>query len=247
MHDPVDVHSHASAAAVGQALGSLTLLTFLDIYFLQHRAIEKLAAALRPLSRLVHLDLSYSDIDGDGLAALRPALGGLTALTFLTFYGNYFHDDGVDIDVLAPVLGRLSQLAHLDLGWCKQYNEVPDALAAQLGHLTALTCLKLARFGPGVKVLAPSLPRLPRLARLDLQWVRGNMRDEIDVAEALAPHLGQLTALTLLDMSHMDISDGGIALLAPALARLPRLAALNLSYNSLGRPACHISRLRWHA
>ena len=93
--------------------------------------------------------------------------------------------------------------------------------------------MNLANFGPGVVLIAAALPRLPRLARLDIKWIR--ISDGI--AEALAPHLGQLTALTLLDMSHMYMRDGHITSRAPALARLSRLAALDLSYNEI-KGAC---------
>lgn len=84
----------------------------------------------------------------------------------------------------------------------------------------------------------PALPSLPQLQRLDLgtTWGAGAQHWGPDAACALAPALAALTRLTALQLACLALRCEGAAALAPALRALsPTLVELNLFADNIGR------------
>ena len=181
-----------ATAALAPSLGNLAALTFLNLRDcdLGPSAARAVAPALCRLSQLAHLDLFWSYVREDPDAALAQPLALLTALTFLNLGGV-----GEHIDFLAPSLGSLSRLAHLNLDRGCLGDDGAAALAPHLARLTALTALNLrgTEFrGSGAAALAPALARLTRLVSLNL--CENAIGD--DGARHLAPALARLTSLS---------------------------------------------------
>ena len=135
---------------------------------------------------------------------------------------------------LAPALGRLSQLARLDLSHCRLDHQGSAAhLAEHLGHFTALTFLDLGGNcirTNGTCTLAQPLGRLTALASLNLRDINLYDIGPCNVgARALVEPLGRLTALTFLDLSGNRMGEEGWQTFAPALRRLSRLEHLGLT------------------
>ena len=82
-----------------------------------------------------------------------------------------------------------------------------------------------------VEELSPALMCLSQLAFLRLNGSGIGAND----AAALAQLLGTLTALTALSLAENKFGEDGVEALAPALTRLSRLAALDLSCLGIGR------------
>jgi len=121
-------------------------------------------------------------IDDRQLAALAPQLAGLTRVDLPILYGD-ITDDG-----LAHLAG-LSNLAALDLFWCRR---ITDRGMVHLRGLTGLTSLGLS----GTQVTDLGLARLTtlvNLARLDLSWCAG-------VTDAGLAYLRGLVRLAELDL-----------------------------------------------
>ena len=212
------------AAPLASALARLPELTFLDLSTnaLRDSGVE-LAQALSRLPQLAHLALDgkNSDFSTSDAAELAAPLGLLTVLTFLSLVSVH----GA-ARLLAPALGRLSRLAHLDLRTGSDHETELTALAPPIARLTALTTLRVIASGFGavcVAALAPALARLSQLA----QFVLGCNDLGSGSAAALAPplgHLASLTSLMFVGFRHDDCLDG----LVLALRRLPRLAQLTI-------------------
>ena len=95
----------------------------------------------------------------------------------LSVWNHNLGDEGARI--LAPVLSRLTNLTHLDLGCNNLGDEGARILAPVLSRLTNLTHLDLMGNSVGVegaRVLAPALSRLTNLTHLNL-WAN-NFGDE---------------------------------------------------------------------
>ena len=237
-----------AAGAVAERLSALSTLTALNLNgnYIGVVGVQSLAPALRRLPRLAALDLESNGMGAAGTAALAEHLSALTTLTALSLCGHVSvenededGDEAVEssIEALPPVLSRLSRMADLCLSM--YFIEAPQAaaLAAVLGGFTTLTRLHLCcnRFSQdelgdmGMRVLAPALSRLSRLADLDLG------ANNIDAAGAavLAQPLGALTSLTALRLSETYVGDAEVEALAPALRRLSQLAVLDLSFNAI--------------
>ena len=228
------------------ALSCLVSLTCLDLHntFLTGTVALALAPPLARLSQLAHLDLRmrWSGIDDGAAAALAPALGCLTTLTFLDLSENGL---GVaSAAALAPALRRLSQLQHLNLREAFGGDDAAAALAPALSSLTALTFLDLSNNDlepAGMRAVVPALGRLSQLARLNLE---GSCLWDGSAPAALAARLRHLTALTEihLGVTALGSDDGGVAALAAALARLPLLARLHFAFDEIsGRGAAALA------
>ena len=187
------------------------------------RDVSALALDMGPLAKL-------PDPSGFQAAVLRieTSLASLPALRTFRFRASHYLCDHGYVFPLVPVLARMAQLAHLEL---RDNSIDAAALAPPLACLTALTALHLDgnELGKrGAAAIAPALSRLSRLASLTLA---GN---SLDAAAVAALPLGNLTALTALDLSDNALLLAGAQALAPALDRLRKLAVLNLEDNGVG-------------
>ena len=198
-------------------LTALTALRFITVGF-GAAGVAALAPALAHLSQLARFQWLSDDLGSGSAAALAPPLGHLPALTFLSFFG-FRHDDCLDGLVLA--LRRLSRLAHLkiDVGVPSADTPAGDgaaALAAHLGHLTALTQLNLKRVrlhAAAPASLAQALGALSRLQHLSLSSIL--LGDES--VPHLAAALARLTALRSVHLESNCFSEAGIAQMRAAV------------------------------
>ena len=185
-----------------------------------------LLPALTRLSQLAELELHCPNAE---LVTLAPPLGLLTTLTRLDVSESRQCRIGGK-GALAESLAHLTKL--IDLKLCAG---VSRGLTAILATLTALTSLELhgfLGFGDDAEALAAALQRLSRLVLLNLQDI--SLGVGAGGAAALAPALGTLTALTLLELSKNAVRTDGAEALAPALHHLPQLAAFGLADNDIG-------------
>ncbi|MBN3315372.1 PIDD1 protein, partial [Atractosteus spatula] len=126
-------------SSLPDSLGSLCLLTHLDLSFNQ---LASLPACLRALPRLSHLllgcnalsslpdwlgalrSLTSLSLMGNRLTAVPPSLGQLGALRSLDLSHN-------QLEALPPEVGALERLTHLELS-CNRLTELPDTLGSVL-------------------------------------------------------------------------------------------------------------------
>jgi hypothetical protein len=135
-----------------------------------------------------------------GMAALAPALGKLTGLTFLNLMGNMIGGfyQGRGAANLAPALGNITRLTFLNLFANVIGDNGATALAPALGKLTRLTFLNV--FGNGIgdvgmAALAPELDKLTKLPGLP-QGTTVQVGFAIKKSEAARDlKLGKLTGL----------------------------------------------------
>ena len=172
-----------------------------------------------PALRVLHLsgeaqrEFSTGAASPDGVQRLLAGLGAgaLPAVTYLSFGGMHVGDAGASALAAALDRGALPRLENLVLSWAA----IGDA---------------------GLVALAPALRQRPALARLGLE--RNPLGDE-GIAALVAPPppagaqrttTGALTKLTVLYLSHTQITDAGCATLASALdnGALPALVKLPL-------------------
>lgn len=161
---------------------------------------------------LRHLKVRYHTWTPHMLQAWATALPALQGLTYLELV-FVAYDAGAWFEPLAPALSQLTTLTRLRLDVV-----VHDDLI-NTEDVCALSCL------------AP-LTRLQTLAINVPMFVEG--------AQAMAPALLQLRALTELDLSRSRLWSG-LGFLAPSLQSLTGLRRLNLGGNDLG---AHIAQLR---
>ena len=191
-------------------------------------------------SRLSPTDLATLGTLGLVLPALRVLhLSGEAQREFST--GTASPDDGVQRLLAGLGAGALPAVTYLSFGGMHVGDAGASALAAALdrGALPRLDNLVLscAAIGDaGLVALAPALRQRPALARLGLE--RNLLGDE-GIAALVAPPppagaqrttTGVLTMLTVLYLSHTQITDAGCATLASALdnGALPALVNLPL-------------------
>ena len=179
-----------------RALAPLTRLARLDLCACNQLTAIKLAA-LAPLTSLACLDLSHSRaVSDEELRALAP-LTGLTRLNLRL--SQSVGDAGVA--ALAPFTG----LSFLNLCHC---TLVGDAGLRALAPLTGLTRLNLNGCRAVTDAGAEALRPLTGLTHLGL--------DECArlTAGAIAALVRSLTALTWLDLGHLEPSDAIVVALA---------------------------------
>ena len=267
----LDLYDNYMAAECGGAdPPAWTCLPHLVSVNLRNNRFWHSAPRLRLLTALTALDLSYSGMKADGMMMLAPDLRFLSRLAHLNLECTGLLENWAV--ALAPALSCLRQLEHLNLCDASLHPADAAALAPALGHLTALTALDLSGAHAdeeSAASLAPALCHLTRLASLNLRsHVVGRLRPAatpheaavsdcrpwssrddgsdpkifgehralcfLNVMGSLAPALALLTALTALDLQHNFLGVIGAEALAPALSRLSRLASLDLSGNEIG-------------
>lgn len=194
-------------------------------------------AAATQLTRLVELNLQFSQIGEPGLRALTeaPHLAGLRKL--------WLAGCGIDADGVRMIARTLPQLTDLDL-WGNRLG--PDGarhLVEGLPHLTSLDLGSTELDIWDVKTLLGS----PHLGAMRALYLGDNELDD-GAARALAS-ARRLTQLRILHLKGCEIGADG----AHALATSPHLATLRqlqLSYNPIGADgarslaaATHLDRL----
>ncbi|XP_034711262.1 receptor-like protein EIX1 isoform X2 [Vitis riparia] len=129
-------------------------------------------------SSLVHLDLSWNDLNG----SIPDAFGDMTTLAHLDLYSSHLNGS------IPDAFGNMTTLAYLHLSRNELRGSIPDAF----GDMTTLAYLDLSR-----NKLHGSIPDafgdITTLAYLDLFWneLRGSIPDAF----------GNMTTLAYLDLS----------------------------------------------
>ena len=184
-----------------------------------------LLRAPHPMSVLRNTNNTASHRYGHTQAVAGP-LTALTALTRLAISAH--HLAGERAQPLAANLGAHG-LVRLECCECSMAGECLAAMAQNVSHLASLTALMLDR-NPcfervGMGCLFTALAKLPLLAELSISHTCGRghqsgVGNDLTpaVAEEVAARLPLLTALSSLALYGVGLY-GGIAALAPALAR----------------------------
>ena len=121
------------------------------------------------------------ELGGNGLTgSIPPELGNMTSLEFLSIWGNFLTGS------VPPELGNLASLGHLDLG----NNELTGPIPAELAN-TSLTFLSLY-WNELTGTIPSELSALTGLRGLDLE--------RNDLSGPIPPWLGELTALSQLEL-----------------------------------------------
>jgi Leucine-rich repeat (LRR) protein len=237
----LDVSFNAALGRGGvAALRPLRHLAALSRLDLSECRLPRLPAALSTLSLLRCLNLRSAVLGRDSEAALP-----LQRLPQLTYLGL----NNCSLARLPPALSALGgTLAELDLNWNVSlgWEGQGEASLAALAHLTALTCLGLARCS--LRCLPRGLSALGSLANLNLNGNSGLGAAALGGGFEPLRHLGSVTSLWLYEC--------GLTALPWQLTSLPRLAQLSLASNEgLGwdeggwpaalAPLQHLSALTW--
>lgn len=208
------------------ALRSMLKLTFLDlsrnaVRFLGHQAIMSVLGTLSVLESaripgylynecipsqfpsaplLRHLDLQGEFHPGESIVEkLACHLADMTRLTFLSLYRMCL--DGLDMEVLGPVIGCMSELQELNMKRNPLRREGLNTLCVNVTHLTALNRLALAdtrMCDDGLRDLEQHLRELPQ----PLQYLSLSQNGHVTFAglPALAALLSKHTTLTRLKL-----------------------------------------------
>ncbi|GAB4813001.1 hypothetical protein N2152v2_000047 [Parachlorella kessleri] len=223
-------------------LSALTGLCELDVSF--NAALGRASAgALRPLrhlSQLTRLDLSECKLPQRlpllpelrelhlRSACLRGREGPSLTLDHHSRL-TYLCLNNCGLAQLPPGLSALGgTLAELDLNWNTDLLEAEaggGGTMSLLGHLSALTCLELARCS--LRRVPPSLASLTSLARLNLNGngALGSGGGSSAAFEPLRSLAGSLTSLQMYEC--------GLQRVPAQLAGLSRLAQLSLASNDM--------------
>lgn len=177
---------------------------------LADEGLTALPPEIGQLSALTSLAISHNQ-----LSALPPEIGQLSALTILDISFNQLRE-------LPPEIGQLTSLTILVL-----YHNQLQALPPELGQLTALTDLYL--FNNQLRELPPEIGQLTALTNLSL--FNNQLRE-------LPPEIVQLTALTNLELSYSQLSE-----LPPQIVQLSALTSLDLEANKITSLPPEIGRL----
>ena len=199
---------------------------------------RQIAAAVQHLTHLESLSIEAAHFvpctDGapPPVASLLHTVEHLAHLTTLHLCGPLSHGQ---IEGLAAQPTAYTGLRRLCLASCLMPDVAAGALAAWLSTLPALSSLDLSANhldADGIMTLVPVLASLEHLEELDLAFNRfGRTRvAAVALADALArPAAGR--RLRKLNLNFTEIENDGARRLAPALAALPELEAVQLSDN----------------
>jgi len=179
-----------------EALGSLTGLKYLNLS--HHSRMEKLPASFGNLCNLVHLDLSHCYYLRDVTADLNR----LTKLQYLDLYvcGCSDYDN---LEGLQEVFGKLSELRHLNLGYCTEVSH-PDKRNGLLGQIFTLTNLEYLNLCENdFDSIPETLSNLRKLHTLDLSSCRHLQRLPASISRVDSLKFLYTTGCEKLDTSTM--------------------------------------------
>jgi Ran GTPase-activating protein (RanGAP) involved in mRNA processing and transport/predicted esterase len=214
-------------------------------------AAEPLGRLLRVHTGLQTLDLVNTGLLDVGVLTLSRALVHNQGLKHLYLGTNGL---GVSSATSLAVVLRECALESLYVDCNRLGDEGVRALAAGLAQNTSLRRLSLAsnRIGPsGMAGLAEAIVDHPSLQFLNLGWTRatnavheaGNMLGD-EGAAVLAELLRSGPKLTALDVSHNQISQDGLDLIAEAVALQPQLVELRCAQRGMSSNVDRMARLR---
>lgn len=210
-------------------IGKLFSLEWLD---LQHtRLTDRGVRCLASLRELRELNLSDTDISGEGFSALS----GLHKLEKLDLHHSGFADEG------ARHLGALDSLRFLDLAQTKigdaglkylsslpnlnqfelAFTDISDVGLRHLAKLPSLRSLNLV----GTKVKGDAFAYFRPTGALESVWLDG-----ASLTDSGARHLARLRSIRELDVSSTNISDAALEY----LSRLEGLEVLYVQSNPIG-------------
>eukprot|EP00261_Vitis_vinifera_P028528 XP_010662782.1 PREDICTED: receptor-like protein 12 [Vitis vinifera] len=158
-------------------------------------------------SSLVHLDLSWNDLNG----STPDAFGNMTTLAYLDLSSNELRGS------IPDAFGNMTTLAYLDLSWNKLRGSIPDAF----GNMTSLAYLDLS-----LNELEGEIPKsLTDLCNLQELWLSQNNLTGLKEKDYLAcPN----NTLEVLDLSYNQLKGS-----FPNLSGFSQLRELFLDFNQL--------------
>jgi len=220
----------------GLALAPMTKLTSLALSWTHQssgpqKEFMAVAETLSQMPQLTHLDLSYNyGLEAAVAKALVAPLTQLTEIRSLDLSHTAIGAEGVKF---AQALSQMTQLTHLDLGGIKLDAAGAKAVVSvldQMMHCKELGLSNDALGKAGVEALAAAITPMMQLTKFDLGG------HDLGAAGARLAHaLSKLTKLTSLTLwgSGLNAEDTMTALMA-AIAQMPGLTHLDLSYNGFG-------------
>ena len=251
--------THVTDSALAD-VGNLTALRDLDLFFCEH-VTDAGASALRRATRLERLNLRGTKISDSGVKFLSELkrlrwldigitevsdasvelLARLPNLEFLAIGGNRISEAGISS------LRSLGRLKHLDLSGAQETDSgiwavtITELNLDEIGALEGLESLNLAapsrkyvdavssgvpRLRGSIRVTDAGASQIARLQNLN----RLNVSRSLLTAEGIRV-LSALVRLEDLDLSHAQSVDD---LAGEALAGLPSLRTINVSYTQFG-------------
>ena len=198
---------------------------------IQDAGAAAISVVLENNSSLTYLDLSFNNINGDGAFSLSKALTENSSLISLKLSFNNISDVGAS--ALSQALTANSTLHSLDLSGSGIGDAGASFLSTALTANSSLTRLDLSANSigdAGASSLSTALTANSSLNHLDLS---ANSIGDAG-ASSLSTALTVNSSLTHLDLSANSIGDAGASSLSTALTANSTLHSLNLSQNRIG-------------
>eukprot|EP00961_Rhodomonas_salina_P267574 3615504-Rhodomonas_salina.2 len=203
--------------------------------------MTSLAAALKLLSSLSHLDLSHNRIGNDGVSSIAEVLAAGSSLTYLDIGWN-----SVRADAFEALVGHCSGLTHLGLGnhcSCSPFplTSTTDGVYDGFGSRFLRECSRLRRLE--LATLRRSAPAFADEAYLSLtQAVRQNTsltyldltNTNMLIGKKLMQGVCKSWSLSHLALSGNYFEEDAIKLLGREIGRLCVLSRLDLSNCAMG-------------
>ena len=198
---------------------------------IQDAGAAAISVVLENNSSLTYLDLSFNNIDADGASSLSKALTANSTLHSLNLSANSIGDAGASF--LSTALTANSSLTHLDLSYISIGDAGASSLSTALTANSTLHSLNLSDNSigdAGASFLSKALTANSTLHSLDLS----NNRIGDAGASSLSLALTLNSTLHSLDLSINGIGDVGACFLSDILKFNSTLSRLNLRGNSIG-------------
>lgn len=220
--------SKSTSISAGWKLGHLRLLRRLDLSRSKlGTSMSLLAVQLKQLTDLEHLDLSGNSLGARGALPLSQCLCKLASLQHLALSGNKLECNGMR--TLAPRIAPLTHLVFLDAADNKLAREGQAVLAELLLKLPRLRHLRMS----SVRVCKKVLPRLSTLTTLNHLHVDSIWKMNHSLLKELTQQLSHLKKIRHVNLARCRYTDAQIIELAPSLGLLPELQILNLRRNPI--------------